>query len=165
MKRALPTAVTVAALLVATPSIAVDEGTKQWLVAIGESQQSSERSVGGVRQRGVWVARQGHCSRIGVIDHFAAAGERIDNYRVCGTRIVPVAEAVETPGSSPLFRTTLASAVAAARAAGEHVATAEGYEIRAVRVGEADAKGCVIVEAIISRSLLLAAGQLVRSCP
>lgn len=154
-----------AALLVVAPAFAVDEATKEWLVSIGESQQNVDRQVDGVRQRGVWVARQGHCSRIGVITGGTDNPERIENYRVCGTRIVDVTDPVTPPSSSGLFRAAFDNAVRTAVLSGEYIAKVEGFEIRSVRSGDPDAKGCAQVESTISSELLLSGNRITRACP
>lgn len=154
-----------AALLLVVPAMAVDDDLKEWLVAIGKSQESAERTAAGVRQRGVWVARQGHCPRIGVIVGAPEAPERIDNFKVCGTRVVEVAEAARPPSNSPYFKTVLDNSVATAILSGEYTAKAEGFEVRSQRRGDPDAKGCVLVETTISNDLLLAANRVTRACP
>jgi hypothetical protein len=158
-------AVLIAALAVTAPASAVDEVTKEWLVSIGESQQNVDRQVSGVRQRGVWVARQGHCSRIGIIVGSTDNPERIENYRVCGTRIVDVTEPAPPPSTSGLFRAALDNAVRSAVLAGEYIAKAEGFEIRSVRAGDPDAKGCADVETTISNGLLLSGNRVTHACP
>ena len=154
-----------AALVLSAPAQAVDSELKEWLVSIGQSQESAEHTAAGVRQRGVWVARQGPCSRIGVINGAPEAPERIDNYRVCGTRIVEVAEAAPPPSNSPYFKTVFDNSVSTAALSGEYTARAEGFEVRSQRRGEADAKGCVLVETTISNDLLLAGNRVTRACP
>lgn len=154
-----------AVLLAAGPASAVDEATKEWLISIGESQQNVDRQVDGVRQRGVWVARQGHCSRIGVLVGNPDTPERVENYRVCGTRIVDVADPVTPPSTSGLFRTAYDNAVRTAALSGEYIAKVEGFEIRSVRSGDPDAKGCAQVESTISNDLLLSGNRITRACP
>lgn len=154
-----------AVLGLALPAQAVDDELKDWLVSIGQSQESAERTAGGVRQRGVWVARQGPCSRIGVLIGNPEAPERIENYRVCGTRIVEVAEVATPPSGSDYFKTVLTNAIATGALSGDYTSKAEGFEIRSQRTGAADAQGCVQVETTISNDLLLAGNRVTRACP
>lgn len=153
------------ALALSWPARALDNELKDWLVTIGQSQESAERTEAGVRQRGVWVARQGPCSRIGVLVGAPEAPERIDNYRVCGTRVIEVAETAPPPSSSEFFKTVLANAIRTGVLSGDYTAKAEGFEIRSQRRGEADAKGCAQVETTISNDLLLAGNRLTHACP
>lgn len=155
--------VAIASLLagLSLPALAVDADTKQWLIGIVDSQQSAERTVGTDRQRGVWISRQGHCARVGVIH---SQGGTTENYKVCATRAVPVegTPATPDPGQLRIARDTAASN---ARTAGEYLGRFGDFELRAVRLGNPDAAGCAQVETTVSNSLLLVGNWVTKACP
>lgn len=144
---------------------AVDDATRDWLVGIGKSQQSADRLVGGVRERGVWVARQGHCPRVGVLVGDPAKPVKISNYRICGTRIVDVPDSAPAESGSEYFRYAAGNAAKSALLAGDYIASVEGFEVRAIRLEDADAAGCARVETTVSHSLLLSSNRVSRVCP
>lgn len=146
-------------------SLAIDDAARDWLVEIGQAQKTAERTVNGVKQRGVWIARQGHCSRISVVENPGSPGQSISHFKVCGTRATEVAESAPALSGSDFFKFTADNAARSAALSGEYIGKAEGFEIRAVRVGDPDASGCGLIETIVSHELLLAADRLARTCP
>jgi hypothetical protein len=118
--------------------------------------------------RAVPYGGAGECQSVALIhldNRYRDGSPRIDNYKVCGARIVRSDDLPPSLPSDPQFKEVTRMAMVGAARYGQRAATAQGYVIRSVRLGLADARGCAQVETTVTYDGLLVANSASMVCP
>lgn len=110
----------------------------------------------------------GDCQSVALIhldNRYRDGSPRIDNYKVCGERLVKSDDLPPSLPDDAQMKQVTRMAMAGAARYGQRGATWQGYVIRSTRLGMADHRGCAQVETIVTYEGLLVAHSAGPICP
>lgn len=142
---------------------------RDFIVDVARNRAAIENTVAGRTVRGIFIADNGKCQRVAVMDTDVPGKRavRANTYEVCADRVRNVTSSTEPAPSYPDQADALAALASARRAAllyGPQTVRFQAYKITARAIGMAGNRPCMPVETTISYHADLVSHEVSEEC-